>query len=139
MGMLTKLIKTAISAVLLNKAMRSALLAALIKSVKWTLQPSTRSGIMAFFAKIAKVVPGSAPGKSSSSLLSILFKGAAELLLLRFAKRSGFLGPAALSALAALLLGTLRGKEDNSGTNSRRQKDQIIDHDDYTILDDRHR
>jgi hypothetical protein len=137
MGMLTKLIKTAISAVLLNKAMRSAFIAALIKSVKWTLQPSTRSGIMAFFAKLAKSVPGSAPGKRSS-LLSILFKGAAELLLLRFAKRSGFLGPAALSALAALLLGTLRGKEDNSGTNSRRQKDQIIDHDDYTILDDRH-
>ena len=134
MGMLTKLIKTAISAVLLNKAMRSAFLAALIKSLKWTLQPSTRSGIMAFFAKLVNSVPGSAPGKSSSNLLSILM----ELLLLRFAKRSGFLGPAALSALAALLLGTLRGREDNSGTNRRRQKDQIIDHDDYTILDDRH-
>jgi len=134
MGMLTKLIKTAISAVLLNKAMRSAFLAALIKSVKWTLQPSTRSGIMAFFAKLAKSVSGSAPGTSSSNLLSIL----SELLLLRFAKRSGFFGLAALSALAALLLGTLRGREDNSGTNSRRQKDQIIDHDDYTILDDRH-
>jgi len=132
--MLIRLIKTAISAVLLNKAMRSAFLAGLIKSLKWTLQPSTRSGIMAFFAKIAKVVPGSAPGKSSSNLLSILL----ELLLLRFAKRSGFLGPAALSALAALLLGTLRGKVDNSGKNRRRQKDQIIDHDDYTILDDRH-
>ena len=58
MGMLAKLIKTAISAVLLNKAMRSAFVAALIKSVKWTLQPSTRSGIMAFFAKLAKSVPG---------------------------------------------------------------------------------
>ena len=137
MGMLAKLIKTAISAVLLNKAMRSAFIAALIKSVKWTLQPSTRSGIMAFFAKLAKSVPGSAPGKSSSNLLSILFKGAAELLLLRFAKRSGFLGPAALSALAALLLGTLRGREENSGASSKKQKDQIIDHDDYTILDDR--
>jgi hypothetical protein len=134
MGMLAKLIKTAISAVLLNKAMRSAFVAALIKSLKWMLQPSTRSGIMAFFAKLAKVVPGSAPGKSSSNLLSIL----SELLLLRFAKRSGFLGPAALSALAALLLGTLRGREANSGTNSSRQKDQIIDYDDYTILDDRH-
>ncbi|MDD2755176.1 MAG: hypothetical protein PHS80_06560 [Methanothrix sp.] len=132
--MLTKLIKTAISAVLLNKAMRSAFLAGLIKSLKWTLQPSTRSGIMAFFAKLANSVSRSVPGKGSSNLLSILL----ELLLLRFAKRSGFLGPAALSALAALLLGTLRGKVDNSGKNSRRQKDQIIDHDDYTILDDRH-
>jgi hypothetical protein len=135
MGMLAKLIKTAIGAVLLNKAMRGAFIAALTKSLKWTLQPSTRSGIMAFFDKLARSVPGSAPGKSSSNLLSIL----AELLLLRFAKRSGFLGPAALSALAALLLGTLRGREENSGMNSKRQKDQIIDHDDYTILDDRHR
>jgi hypothetical protein len=138
MGLLAKLIKTAISAVLLNKAMRSAFIAALIKSVKWTLQPSRRSGIMAFFAKLAKSVPGSAPGNSRSNLLSILFKSAVELLLLRFAKRSGFLGPAALSALAALLLGTLRGREEKSGTTSRRQKDQVIDHDDYTILDDRH-
>lgn len=138
MGLLAKLIKTAISAVLLNKAMRGAFIAALIKSVKWTLQPSRRSGIMAFFAKLATPVPGSTPGKSSSNLISILLKGAAELLLLRFAKRSGFLGPAALSALAALLLGTLRGREDNSGTKYRREKDQVIDHDDYTILDDRH-
>jgi hypothetical protein len=93
---------------------------------------------MAFFTKLAKSVPGSAPGSNSSNLLSILFKGAMELLLLRFAKRSGFLGPAALSALVALLLGTLRGRDENSGTNRRRQKDQIIDHDDYTIMDDRH-
>ncbi len=134
MGMLAKLIKTAISAVLLNKAIRSAFIAGLIKSVKWMLQPSRRSGIMAFFAKLVKETPGI----HSSNLLSILFKGATELLLLRFAKRSGFLGPAAFSALAALLLGTLRGREENSGTSGKRQKDQIIDHDEYTILDDGH-
>ncbi len=138
MGMLARLIKTAISAFLLNKAMRSAFAAALIKSLKWTLQPSRRSGIMVFFTKLAKSVPRSASGGNSSNLLSILFKGAMELLLLRFAKRSGFLGPAALSALAALLLGSLRGREENSDTNSKSQRDQVIDHDDYTILDDRH-
>lgn len=134
MGMLTKLIKTVIGAALLNKALRNAFLVALIKSVNWVLQPSTRSGIMAFFSKLAK----SAPGSNGSNLLSIIFKGAAELLLLRFAKRSGLLGTAAFSALAALLLSTLRKSDENLGTSSKRQKDRIIVHDDYTILDDSH-
>lgn len=79
-----------------------------------------------------------AGGKGGSSLLSILLKGAAELLLLRFAKKRGFLGPAALSALAALLLSILKERGENNGTNSRRQKEHIIDHDDYTVLDERH-
>jgi hypothetical protein len=90
--------------------------------------------VTAFFAKQAK----SAPGSNRSNILAILFKGAAELILLRFAKRSGLLGPAALSAIVALLLGTLRERGENSGTSSKSQKDQIIDHDDFTILDDRH-
>jgi hypothetical protein len=136
MGMLTKLIKTAISAVLLNKSIRSAFLAALIKSVNWTLQPSRISQIMAFFSRLLRSVTVSAGGKGGSSLLSILFKGAAELLLLRFAKKRGFLGPAALSALAALLLNMFKERGENAGTKSRGQNGCIIDHDDYTILDE---
>ncbi|MCK9566015.1 MAG: hypothetical protein M0Q43_08200 [Methanothrix sp.] len=89
---------------------------------------------MAFFSRLAK----SAPGISKSNLLTSLFKGAAELALLRFAKRSGFSGPAALSALAALLLAMMRGREDSPGASSKRQKDKIIDIDEYTIVDDRH-
>ena len=110
MGMLIKLIKTAISAVLLNKSMRSAFLAALKKSVSWMLQPSRIS----------------------------LFKGAAELLLLRFAKNRGFLGMAALSALIAILLSMFKKCGENTGTNGRWQNGRIIDHDDYTILDESH-
>lgn len=138
MGMLIKLIKTAISAVLLNKAMRSAFLAALIKSVNWTLQPSRISQIKAFFSRLLRSATVSAGGRGSSSLLSVLFKGAVELLLLRFAKKRGFLGPAALSALAALLLNMFKEREENTRTNSRRQNGRIIDHDDYTILDEGH-
>jgi hypothetical protein len=134
MGMLAKLIKTVISAVLLNKAVRSAFIVTIIKSAKWILRPSTISRIMAFFSRLAK----SAPGISKSNLLTSLFKGAAELALLRFAKRSGFSGPAALSALAALLLAMMRGREDSPGASSKRQKDKIIDIDEYTIVDDRH-
>jgi hypothetical protein len=110
MGILGKLIKAAISALLLNKAMRSAFLAALIKSVKWILQPSRRS----------------------------LFKGAVELLLMQFAKKGGFLGKAALSALVALLLNMFRERGEKAGTSSRRQTGRIIDHDNYTILDEGH-
>ncbi|HNY34804.1 MAG TPA: hypothetical protein PKK68_09135 [Methanothrix soehngenii] len=138
MGMLTKLIKTAISAVLLNKAMRSAFLAALIKSVNWMLQPSGKSKIMAFFSRLIRPATASAGAKGISSILSVLFKGAAELLLLRFARKKGFLGPVALSALAALLLNMFKERGEKKGTNSRRQNGRIIDHDDYTILDEGH-
>jgi len=134
MAILAKLIKTIIGAALINKAFRNTFIAALTKSVNWILQPSTISRMTAFFAKLAK----SAPGSNRSNILAVLLKGAAELMLLRFAKRGGLLGPAALSALVALLLGTLRERGENSGTSSKRQKDQVIDHDDFTILDDRH-
>src|SRR5512137_365514 len=100
MGMLSKLIKTSISAVLLNKAVRSAFIVALIKSAKWTLRPSTRSRIRASLTSLVNSVPGS----NGSNFLAIIFRGAAELVLLRFAKRGGLLGTAALSTLAALLL-----------------------------------
>jgi len=134
MGILAKLIKTVISAVLLNKVVRGAIIVTLVKSVKWTLRPSTRSRIMAFFANLIKSVPGS----SRPNFLTGLFKGIVELALLWFAKRSGFSGPAALSALAAILLAMMRGREESPGASSKRQKDQIIDIDEYTVVDDRH-
>jgi hypothetical protein len=116
MGMLVKLIKAVIGAALLNKAVRNAFIVALIKSMSWILRPATISRIMAFFTSIA------------------------ELALLRSAKRSGFSVPAALSALAAILLAMMKGREgrESPDASRKRQKDQIIDLDEYTILDDRH-
>jgi len=134
MGILAKLIKTAISAVLLNKAVRGAIIVTLVKSVKWALRPSTISRIMAFFARLVKSVPGN----SRSNFLTGLLKGIAELALLRFAKRSGFSGPAVLSALAAILLAMVKGSEESSGASSKKQKDQIIDIDEYTVVDEGH-
>jgi hypothetical protein len=131
MGMLAKLIKAIIGAALLNKSVRNVFIVALIKSMNWILRPSTVSKIMSFFTKRVS----SAPGSSRSNLLASLFKGIAELALLRYAKRSGFSGSAALSALAALLLATMKGRDENSGTSSKRQKDQIIDIDEYTVVD----
>ena len=48
MGILVRLIKAVIGAALLNKAVRNAFIASLIKSVNWILRPSTISRIMAF-------------------------------------------------------------------------------------------
>jgi hypothetical protein len=49
-----------------------------------------------------------------------------------------FSGPAVLSALAALLLAMMKGSEESPGASSKKQKDQIIDIDEYTVVDDRH-
>jgi hypothetical protein len=113
MGMLARLIKTVIGAALLNKTVRNAFIASLIKSMNWIMQPSTISRITAFL------------------------KGIAELALLRYARRSGVSGQAALSALAAILLAMMRRREESQGTSGKKQKDQIIDLDEYTIVDDR--
>jgi hypothetical protein len=131
MGMLAKLIKAIIGAALLNKSVRNAFMVAMIKSMSWILRPSTVSRITAFFTKR----PSSAPGSSRSNFLASLFKGIAELALLGYAKRSGFSGSAALSTLAALLLATMRGREVNSGKSNKGQKDQIIDIDEYIVVD----
>jgi len=131
--MLARLIKAIIGAALLNKAVRNAFIATLMKSVNWIMQPSTISRIMAFFAQLVKTTPGS----SKSNLLRSLFKGAAELMLLQFSKRSGFSGTAALSTLAAILLAMMRGGEESQSASSKKKHDQVIDLDEYTILDDR--
>ena len=132
--MLARLIKTVISAALLNKAVRGAFMVGLIKSVSWIFRPSTLSRIKAFVTNLV----ASTPGSSGPNFLTSLFKGAAELLLLRFAKRGGVSGAAALSALAALLLGMMKGRENSPGPSSKKQKDRIIDLDEYTIVDERH-
>jgi hypothetical protein len=134
MVMLARLIKTVLSAARLNKAVRSAFIVGLIRSVSWIFRPSTLSRIKVFITNLVK----STPGSIRPNILSSLFKGAAELLLLRFAKRGGVSGAAALSALAALLLGMMRGQEDSSGPRRKKQKDQIIDLDEYTVVDERH-
>ena len=130
--MLARLIKTVIGAALLNKTVRNAFVVSLIKSTNWALRPSTRSRIAAFFTNLLK----STSGSSRPNFLASIFKGAAEILLLRYAKKSGFSGPAALSALAALLLAMMKVRE-STGTSSERQKDQVIDLDEYTIVDER--
>jgi hypothetical protein len=114
MGMLAMLIKTVIGAALLDKAVRNAFIASLVKTMNWILHPSTIS---------------------RPNFFTSLFKGAAELVLLRFAKRSGFSGTAALSVIAALLLAMMKGREEHPDNSRKKQKDQVIDIEEYTIFD----
>ena len=134
MGMLTNLIKAVVSAVLLNKAARNAFIVALIRSAKFAFRPSTISKVTSFFSGLARA----ATGGGRSNLFGSLLKGLAELMLLRFAKKGGLLGAGALSAFAAVLLAMMRGREKgpigSTAPGSEKQKGQIIDLDEYTIL-----
>ena len=138
MGMLAKLIKAVVSAVLLNKAARNAFIIAITKSAKFAFRPSTISKVTSFFSGLARA----ATGGGRSNLFGSLLKGLAELMLLRFAKKGGLAGAGALSALAAVLLAMMRGREKGStgstAPGNEKQKGQIIDLDEYTILEDRH-
>jgi hypothetical protein len=122
--MLRKLLKAAIGATLLNKTARYAFIGALIKSVQFVFRPATLTKIGSFFSR-------------RPNFLGSLFKGIVELALLRSAQKAGFSGAGALSALAAIMLAMMKRRDKNPGTGSSRQNGQIIDLDDYTILDDR--
>ena len=131
MGMLIKLIKAAIGAFLLNKTARYAILAALQRFAGYVFRPGTASKMASFASGPGRAAAGSA----WSNLLSSLLRGAAELLLLRFASKGGFSIAGVLSALVALML-AMR-KEKGQTEARKREKEQIIDLDDYTILEER--
>jgi hypothetical protein len=134
MAILANLIRTVLKSVLLNKTTRYVLIAALLKFGRYFIRPSSISRIKSLFGGLSRAASGS--GKSS--LFSSLLRGAAELLLLIFAKRGGFSGRGVLSALAAVLLAMSRERDEGQAKEGRRRKEQIIDLDEYTILDENH-
>jgi hypothetical protein len=99
---------------------------------------------MGMLARLIKAVIGAALLNKAvrNAFIVALMKSVSWILrpstisrIIRYAKRSGFSGPAVLSALAAILLAMMKGKEESPGTSSKKQ---IIDLDEYTIEDDRH-
>ncbi len=131
MGTLTGIIKAAISAALLNRTIREALINGLTRSMNWVMQPSTSSKIISFISGSMKSAPGNRP-----SLIQTLIKGAIGLALLRLAKRSRIVELAAFSSLGALLLDMLKTNQDRQGTGQRRQKDRIIEVDEYKVIEE---
>lgn len=98
----------AVGAALLNKELRDAFLSSLTKSTK---------------------------GSGRSNHSQALIEGALAFLLLRSAKMRGswIAQPAAISAIAALLVSFMNSKSEKSEPFD--QKDRVIDIDDYTIVD----
>ncbi len=131
MGTLIRLMKAAIGAALLNETVRSAFLTGVTKSMNYILQPSTSSKIIAFISGSMKPRSGSSP-----SLLQTLFKGALGIVLLKLTRRSRILELAAFSGLGALLLEMLKTNGGRQNANKKRQTDQIIDVDEYTVIEE---
>ncbi len=74
----------------------------------------------------------SANGSNKSSQLQTIIEGALAFLLLRSTKGSRTLQPATISAIAALLASLIKYKKE-----PHVQKGNVIDIDDYTIVDEK--
>jgi len=133
MATMARLIRAVLRLVLLNKTTRYALIAVLLKFGKSIIKTSTISRIRSFSAGLGRKMAASGRSGSFSSLL----RGAAELLLLIFAKKGGLTGAGLLSALAAVLLSMSREQEERSKAG-KGKNDPVIDLDDYTIVEDNH-
>ena len=131
MGTLIGLVKAAIGAALLNETVRSAFLTGVTKSINYILQPSTSSRIIAFVSGLMKPNSGGRPG-----LLMTLFKGALGIVLLRLTRRSRILELAAFSGLGAILLDILKAGKSSQNGDKKRQTDQVIDIDEYSVIED---
>lgn len=107
-------------------------MAGLTRSMNWIMQPSTSSRIIAFVSSLMKQTPGSRP-----SLLQTLIKGAFGLVLLRLTSSSRILKLAAFSGLGALLLDILKASVGSQNADKKRQKDRVIDIDEYTVIEEK--
>ena len=131
MGTLIGLVKAAVGAALLNVTVRNAFLAGVTKSMNYVMQPSTSSRLIALISSLMKPTSGSRP-----SLVQTLLKGAFGLVLLRLTRRSRILELAAFSGLGALLLDILKSSGSRQNDDKNRQTDQIIDIDEYTVIEE---
>jgi hypothetical protein len=81
-----------------------------------------------------KAKPG---GSQRDHYLQTLLKAALGLALLRFTKKSWIIESVGISTIGALLLALMRLKEGYKTHSKYGQKDQIIDIDEFTIVDEK--
>lgn len=135
MATMARLIRAVLKLVLLNKTARYALIAVMLKIGKSIIRPSTISRIRSFSAGLGRRTVAS----GRSGIFSSLLRGAAELLLLIFARKGGLTSAGFLSALAAVLLSMSREQEEQGRSEAgKKENDPVIDLDDYTIVEDNH-
>lgn len=68
--------------------------------------------------------------------LQIFLRGILAYALLRLTKRSRIINIAAISAISSLLLSILKSRNDHGSSEHHGQKDQVIDIDEFTVVDE---
>jgi len=137
MAAILKLIRAAAWSLMLSRTSRDTLLAGLAELSRLIARPSTRAGANGLFSSLLKCRKAG----GASGILQNAFKGAEELLLLKYARRIVFSssGALAISALAALLWAAMKeeGKDKNRTRGGSRPSDRVIEVDDFTVIGER--
>ena len=134
MATMARLIRAVLRLVLLNKSVRYALMALMLKIGKSIIKPSTISRIKWSSQGLGKKMAAS----GRSGLFSSLLRGAEELLLLMLSGKGSLSRAGILSALAAVLLSMSREQREGRSDDGKAEDEEAIDLDDYTILEDNH-
>ncbi|MCX6675612.1 MAG: hypothetical protein NTW84_04245 [Methanothrix sp.] len=113
---------------------RGFLEVARIGSLNWLLRPLTVATKGAFAAFLWNLIKKDS-GNVRQNYLQSLLKGALTLVLLRYMKRSGISQLSPIPIIGALLLTLIGSKNGRDDHDLRGKKNQIIDIDEFTVID----
>lgn len=121
-------------AFLLIRMIRGFLEVRRIGSLNWLLRSLTVATKGAFVAILWNLIKKDS-GKVRQKYLLSLVKGALTLVLLRYMKGSGISQLSPIPIIGALLLTLIGSKNGQGDTDPRNKKNQIIDIDEFTVVD----
>lgn len=119
---------------LLIRMIRGFLEVRRIGSLNWLLRPLIVATKGAFVAILWNLIKKDS-GKVRQKYLLSLVKGALTLVLLRYMKGSGISQLSPIPIIGALLLTLIGSKNGQGDTDPRNKKNQIIDIDEFTVVD----
>jgi len=134
MVMIKRLMKALMGALFLIRMISGFLEVARIGSLNWLLQPLTVATKGTFVAILWNLIKKDS-GNVRQNYLQSLLKGALTLVLLRYMKRSGISQLSPIPIIGALLLNLIGSKNDREDPELRGKKNQIIDIDEFTVVD----
>jgi hypothetical protein len=134
MVMIKRLMKASMGAFFLIRMIRGFLEVARIGSLNWLLRPLTVATKGAFAAFLWNLIKKDS-GNVRQNYLQSLLKGALTLVLLRYTKRSGISQLSPIPIIGALLLTLMGSNNDRDDHDLRGKKNQIIDIDEFTVID----
>jgi len=134
MVMIKRLMKALMGAFFLIRMISGFLEVARIGSLNWLLRPLTVATKGAFAAILWNLLKKDS-GNVRQNYFQSLLKGALTLVLLRYMKRSGISQLSPIPIIGALLLNLIGSKNDRDDPDLRGKKNQIIDIDEFTVVD----